>query len=189
MFISPSSFSSVSHTHQTFCHTSTQSDSSHIRIYFGFPVHAPTSFLVTNKTLHNLNPAHISGFISHHSPSHSVYAKYVSFYFYSILWSYQAHAIILLLISQTLEFKVQDGLFSQTVMLPKVIGSLPDILLGTSKLFSKPDKTLKVFDILKCSLETLMKKIGESHLLEHIEYLWSLGKGSLVPFTYLYLRS
>lgn len=43
-------------------------------------------------------------------------------------------------------------------MLPKVIGSLPDILLGTSKLFSKLDKTLKVFDILKCSLETLMKK-------------------------------
>lgn len=52
-------------------------------------------------------------------------------------------ASILLLISQTTEFKIQDGIFSQTVMLPKVIGSLPDILLVASKLLYKLDKHCK----------------------------------------------
>ena len=53
-------------------------------------------------------------------------------------------AIILLLISQTLKFKVQDGIFSHVVLLPKATSSSSNRVLGASKLVSKLDETLKI---------------------------------------------
>lgn len=48
----------------------------HISIYLlEIPSPAPTSFILTNNTLYNLDPEHISNVTSYHSPAHSLYAK------------------------------------------------------------------------------------------------------------------
>lgn len=80
VLISPLAFNSMFHTQQTFAITQTHTDISHIHIvFFGIPPPAPTYFIIPNKTLYNLDPEHISNFISYCSSSHSLYAKYISF--------------------------------------------------------------------------------------------------------------
>lgn len=82
-----------------------------------------------------------------------------------------------------MEFKVQDGIFSQIVMLLEVTVSSPDMLLEASKLFSKLDKTLKVFNILKPFLETVIlsrRKLNFQDIKE--KYVWRRRKESLAAF-------
>lgn len=68
-------------------------------------------------------------------------------------------------------------------MLLEVTVSSPDMLLEASKLFSKLDKTLKVFNILKPFLETVIlsrRKLNFQDIKE--KYVWRCRKESLAAF-------